>query len=39
MSEEDIEKWHAVYCERLKELFDAYKGRNADYKHKELVIK
>eukprot|EP00440_Ansanella_granifera_P041720 gb/GFBE01045235.1/.p1 GENE.gb/GFBE01045235.1/~~gb/GFBE01045235.1/.p1 ORF type:complete len:349 (+),score=46.12 gb/GFBE01045235.1/:1-1047(+) len=35
---EDIEKWHAVYCQKLKELFDAYKGRNPDYKHKELII-
>eukprot|EP00434_Breviolum_minutum_P015204 symbB.v1.2.013406.t1/scaffold950.1/size149601/9 len=36
---EDIEKWHAVYCQKLTELFDTYKGRNPDYKHKELIIK
>lgn len=38
-SQEDIEKWHAVYCQKLTELFDTYKGRNPDYKHKELIIK
>ncbi|CAJ1413578.1 unnamed protein product [Effrenium voratum] len=37
-SPEDIEKWHAIYCEKLKELFDSYKGRNPDYKEKELMI-
>ena len=36
---EDIEKWHAVYCQKLTELFDNYKGRNPDYKHKKLIIK
>mmetsp|Transcript_10079 Transcript_10079/g.24366 ORF Transcript_10079/g.24366 Transcript_10079/m.24366 type:complete len:165 (+) Transcript_10079:463-957(+) len=35
---EDIQKWHAIYCEKLKELFDAYKGRNPDYKEKDLII-
>lgn len=38
-SKEDIEKWHAVYCQKLTELFDNYKGRNPDYKHKKLIIK
>lgn len=37
-TEEDVDKWHAVYCERLVELFDRYKGSNPDYKHKQLVI-
>ena len=38
-SKEDVEKWHAVYCQKLTELFDNYKGRNPDYKHKKLIIK
>jgi len=38
-SAEDVEKWHAVYCQKLTELFDNYKGRNPDYKHKKLIIK
>ena len=37
-TEADVDKWHALYCVRLQELFDAYKGRNPDYKHKELSI-
>jgi len=36
---EDVDKWHAVYCEKLTELFDAYKGKNPDYKDKQLIIK
>ena len=38
MPEEDIQKWHGIYCEKLTELFDAYKSRNPDYKEKELII-
>lgn len=38
-TDDDVNKWHAVYCEKLKELFDNYKGRNPDYKHKDLFIK
>lgn len=37
-TEADVDKWHALYCVRLQELFDAYKGRNPDYKHKKLSI-
>jgi hypothetical protein len=37
-TDEDVDRWHAEYCSKLKELFDAYKGRNPDYKHKELMI-
>mmetsp|Transcript_82628 Transcript_82628/g.164077 ORF Transcript_82628/g.164077 Transcript_82628/m.164077 type:complete len:338 (-) Transcript_82628:214-1227(-) len=36
---EDVDKWHAVYCEKLKQLFDTYKGKNPDYKDKQLIIK
>lgn len=35
---EDVDKWHAVYCEKLVELFDNYKGNHPDYKHKDLSI-
>jgi 2-acylglycerol O-acyltransferase 2 len=35
---EDVDKWHAVYCEKLLELFDNYKWANPDYKHKKLEI-
>lgn len=35
---EDVDKWHAVYCEKLLELFDNYKSANPDYKHKKLEI-
>ncbi|KAL1518622.1 hypothetical protein AB1Y20_002910 [Prymnesium parvum] len=34
----DVDHWHAEYCRKLQELFENYKGRNPDYKHKELVI-
>ena len=37
-TDEDVDRWHAEYCNKLTELFDAYKGRNPDYKHKELLI-
>jgi len=37
-TEEDLDRWHKVYCDRLVELFDRYKGNNPDYKHKTLVI-
>lgn len=37
-TDEDVDKWHAEYCTKLKELFDRYKGRNPDFKHKELLI-
>jgi len=36
---EDVDKWHAAYCEKLIELFDTYKGKNLDYKDKKLIIK
>ena len=34
----EVDHWHAVYCERVKELFERYKGFNPDYKHKELLV-
>mmetsp|Transcript_4988 Transcript_4988/g.12657 ORF Transcript_4988/g.12657 Transcript_4988/m.12657 type:complete len:322 (-) Transcript_4988:389-1354(-) len=37
-SQDDIDKWHSKYCAEVKRLFDSYKERIPDYKHKELVI-
>uniref|UniRef100_A0A7S0PXT3 Acyltransferase n=1 Tax=Coccolithus braarudii TaxID=221442 RepID=A0A7S0PXT3_9EUKA len=34
----DVDEWHAKYCAAVKELFDAYKGKNPDYAQKELEI-
>merc|ERR1719414_1025828 len=38
-SDADVNKWHAIYCDKVVELFDNYKGTNPDYKHKDLVIR
>lgn len=37
-TDDDVNAWHAKYCEALVELFERYKGTNPDYKHKTLVI-
>jgi len=37
-SQEQIDEWHSKYCEKIKQLFDAYKSKNPDYAHKELRI-
>jgi hypothetical protein len=37
-SQEDVDKWHDKYCQEVKRIFDAYKERVPDYKHKKLVI-
>ena len=37
-TQDDIDKWHAKYCEQVKRLFDTYKERVPDYKHKQLEI-
>lgn len=36
--QEDIDKWHGVYCDQVKRLFDTYKERVPAYKHKNLEI-
>ena len=37
-TQEDIDKWHAKYCSEVKRLFDTYKERVPEYKHKQLEI-
>ena len=34
----DIDTWHAKYCAEVKRLFDRYKERLPNYKHKVLKI-
>ena len=35
---DDVDKWHAKYCEEIVRLFDTYKERVPMYKHKKLYI-
>lgn len=35
---DDIDKWHAKYCNEVTRLFDTYKERVPMYKHKKLII-
>lgn len=37
-SQDDIDKWHQVYCAKLLELFDTYKSYNPDYARKALDV-
>lgn len=37
-TQDDIDRRHAKYCEEVKRLFDTYKERVTDYKHKQVVI-
>lgn len=37
-TQNDIDQWHAKYCEQVKRLFDTYKERVPEYKHKQLEI-
>jgi Diacylglycerol acyltransferase len=34
----DIDLWHDKYCQQVKQLFDLYKERVPEYKHKQLEI-
>uniref|UniRef100_A0A7R9YEL6 Acyltransferase n=1 Tax=Pinguiococcus pyrenoidosus TaxID=172671 RepID=A0A7R9YEL6_9STRA len=36
-TEEDVNKWHAVFCDEVRRLFEEYKGKT-DYGHKSLVF-
>jgi 2-acylglycerol O-acyltransferase 2 len=37
-TQDDIDKWHAIYCDEVRRLFDTYKYRVPHYKHKQLMI-
>jgi hypothetical protein len=37
-TQEDIDKYHEKYCQEVTRLFDSYKEKVPDYKHKKLVI-
>jgi hypothetical protein len=37
-TQEDIDLWHSRYCGEVTRIFDTYKERVPDYKHKKLVI-
>ncbi|KAL9180288.1 hypothetical protein ACHAXT_008258 [Thalassiosira profunda] len=37
-TQEDIDKWHKVYCEEVRRLFETYKEKVPAYKHKKLYI-
>lgn len=37
-TQEDIDKWHGIYCEEVRKIFDMYKERVPMYKHKKLYI-
>ena len=34
----DIDLWHKKYCDEVTRLFNTYKERLPDYKHKTLEI-
>ena len=34
----DVDKYHALYCAKLLELFDNYKKHNPDYARKSLEV-
>eukprot|EP00551_Chaetoceros_affinis_P004369 CAMPEP_0203671074 /NCGR_PEP_ID=MMETSP0090-20130426/6979_1 /ASSEMBLY_ACC=CAM_ASM_001088 /TAXON_ID=426623 /ORGANISM="Chaetoceros affinis, Strain CCMP159" /LENGTH=427 /DNA_ID=CAMNT_0050536083 /DNA_START=47 /DNA_END=1330 /DNA_ORIENTATION=- len=35
---EDVDKWHAKYCDEVKRIFDSYKEKVPAYKHKTLYF-
>jgi Diacylglycerol acyltransferase len=37
-SQADIDQWHAKYCAEVSRLFNQYKERVPEYKHKKLEI-
>jgi hypothetical protein len=37
-SQNDIDYWHAKYCQEVKRLFDTYKEKLPNYKNKKLYI-
>jgi hypothetical protein len=37
-TQEEIDIWHQKYCDEVTRIFDTYKERVPDYKHKKIVI-
>jgi len=37
-TQQDIDLWHEKYCAQVQRLFDTYKERVPEYKHKKLEI-
>lgn len=35
---EDIDKWHGVYCDAVRDIYETYRERVPTYKRKELYI-
>ena len=37
-TQEDIDKYHKLYCEQVSRLYEKYKEKVPEYKHKKLII-
>jgi hypothetical protein len=37
-TQKDIDHWHSTYCNEVTRIFDTYKERLPEYKHKKLFI-
>jgi len=37
-TQEDIDKWHGVYCDEVRKIFELHKEKLPMYKHKKLFI-
>jgi len=37
-TDDDVNEYHAKYCEEVTRLFNKYKEKVPNYKHKELFI-
>lgn len=37
-TQEEIDFWHAKYCNEVTRIFDTYKEKVPEYKHKKLTI-
>jgi hypothetical protein len=37
-NQEDIDKWHAIYIDEVRTMYETYKEKVPMYKHKKLFI-
>jgi hypothetical protein len=37
-TQEDIDRWHGVYCDEVRDIYETYKERVPTYKQKKLYI-